>query len=212
MNRLLLIMIVAFAVSAHGGIDLTPSPSEYTAEGITFRQLSFTDGKRRVVYELPRQWTYRGGGSSLQLAPAKAEGADASIQVSEIATPQPFDEKLFAALKEQSLRTAPAGAQNATVISEEINPVRLERGEVYGVTISYQTLGETFHRCTLYVNLPDTRLTFRLTARKKEFESLNLLFRASVLSWHWTDQSPGVPKNEQIMASAPAPQRPSATN
>src|SRR5690349_5525270 len=103
MSRLLpIIIIVAFAIPARGGIDLTPSPSEYTAEGITFRRLSFTDGKRHVVYELPSLWSYRGGGSSLQLLPAKSEGADASIQVAEIATPQPFDEKLFAVLKEQS--------------------------------------------------------------------------------------------------------------
>jgi hypothetical protein len=99
-------MLVAFAISARAGIDLTPSPSEYTAEGIKFKQLSFKDGKQRVVYELPLQWSYRGGGSSLQLVPVKAESADASIQFVDFTKPQPFDEKLFTALKEQSLRAA----------------------------------------------------------------------------------------------------------
>jgi hypothetical protein len=190
MNRLLLIMLVTFAISARGGIDLTPSASEYTAEGLTFRQLSFKDGKRRVVYELPRQWGYQGGGTSLQLSPPTSVRADASIQVADIAKPQPFDETLFAALKEQSLRAAPPGAQNPTVINEEVNPVRLERGDVYGVTISYQALGETFLRSTLYVNLSDAQLTFRLTARKSDFERLQRTFRSSILSWHWVDANP----------------------
>ena len=190
MKRLLLITLTAFAISARAGIDLTPSPSEYTAEGITFRQLSFKDGKRRIVYELPRLWDYHGGGNSLQLAPPKAESADASIQIAELPKPQPLDDNLCAAFKEQSLRSAPPGAQNATVISEEINPVRLERGDVYGVTISYNALGQTFCRNTLYVNLPDAQLTFRLTARKADFEALQRAFRSSILSWHWVDNDP----------------------
>jgi hypothetical protein len=204
MNRLLLIILVNFAVSARGGIDLTPSPSEYTAEGITFKQLSFKDGKRRVIYELPRLWSYRGEGTSLKLSPPHSPTADASIQVTDIVKPQPFDEKLFAVLREQSLRTAPAGSQNATVISEEINPVRLERGDVYGVTISYNTLGQTFHRSALYVNLPDAQLIFRLTACKTDFESLERAFRSSILSWHWVDAAPSA----TVAQTNPAPNAP----
>src|SRR6478752_10748191 len=115
MTRLLLITLTAFAISARAGIDLTPSASEYTAEGNTFRQLSFKDGKRQIVYELPRQWSYRGDGTSVQLSPPNSVRADASIQVTDLAKPQPFDETLFAALRDQALRTAPPGAQNATV-------------------------------------------------------------------------------------------------
>ena len=189
MSRLLLIMLLTFAVSARGGIDLTPSPSEYTAEGITFKQLSFKDGKRRVVYELPRQWSYRADGTSLHLLPPNSTGADASIQVAGVPKPQPFDETLFASLREQSLRAAPSGAHNVTVLSEELNPVRLERGDVYAVTISYQALGETFVRSAFYVNLPDAQLTFRLTTRKTDFDSLQRAFRSSILSWHWVENN-----------------------
>jgi hypothetical protein len=189
-------MLVAFAVSARGRIDLTPSASEYTAEGITFKQLSFRDGKRRIMYELPRQWGYRSDGTSLQLMPPKSGRADASIQVADLSKSQPFDEKLFAALREQSVQAAPPGALNVTLLTEEVNPVRLERGDAYAVTISYQTLGETFVRSTLYVNLSDAQLTFRLTARKAEFETFQRAFRSSILSWHWVENDPG-PANAQ---------------
>jgi hypothetical protein len=182
-------MLVAFAFSAHAGIDLTPSASEYTAEGVTFKQLSFKDGERRVVYELPHLWTFRGDGASLQLVPPNSVRADASVQVADIAKPQAFDEKAIAALKEQSLRGAPPGALNVTLLNEELNPVRLQRGDVYAITISYQTLGETFVRSVLYVNLSDEQLTFRLTARKADFEPLQRAFRSSILSWHWVEPS-----------------------
>jgi hypothetical protein len=190
MNKLLPIVLAACAISARGAIDLTPTASEYTAEGVTFRQLSFKDGKRRVVYELPRQWSYRVDGTSLQLAPQNSVRADASIEVADLPKPQAFDEKLFGALREQSLRAAPTRAQNVTLLNEEFNPVRLERGDVYAVTISYQALGETFVRSMLYVNLPDAQLTFRLTARKADFEPLQRAFRSSILSWHWVEPNP----------------------
>jgi len=177
-------------MSANAAIDLTPTVSEYTAEGIRFRQLSFKDGKQRVIYEPPRQWTVRGGGSDLRLVPPTAERADASIQVTELPRPQPFDEKLFAALKEQCLRSVPPGAQNAVIVSEEQNPVRLERGDCYAVTVSYQSIGETFFRSVLFANIPDAQLTFRLTARKADFESLQRAFRSSILSWHWVELGP----------------------
>lgn len=197
MNRLLLIMLAGFAISARGGIDLTPSVREYTAEGITFRQLVFKDGKRQVVYEVPREWSYRGNGTSLQLAPPNSVRADASIQVADMPKPQAFDEKLLAGLKEQSLRGVPPGVQTVTTLGEEVNPVRLEKGDSYAVTVSYQALGETFVRSTLYVNLSDALLTFRLTARKADFEQLQRAFRSSILSWHWveTDKAAAVAQN-----------------
>ena len=190
MRKLLLLSVVAFSIRATAAVDLTPTPSEYTAEGMTFRQLSFKDGKRRVVYELPRQWSYRGDGTSLQLVPQNSVRAEASIQVADIPKPQAFDEKLFAALREQSLRAAPPAAQNVTLLNEEFNPVRLERGDTYCVTTSYQALGETFLRSTLYVILSDAQLTFRLTARKPDFEQLERTFRTSILSWHWVEPDP----------------------
>jgi hypothetical protein len=189
-------MLVAFAISARGGIDLTPSVSEYTAEGNTFRQLTFADGKRQVVYELPRLWSYRGDRTSLHLSPSNVVRADASIQVTDLPKPQPLNDTVVAALKEQSLHAAPPGAQSVTLVAEEMNPVRLEGGDAYCVTISYQALGETFVRSALYVNLPDAQLIFRLTARKADFEPLQRAFRSSILSWHWVDPAAAESRSE----------------
>jgi hypothetical protein len=186
------LLLVLFAAMSANALDLTPVVSEYVAEGITFRQLNFKDGKRHVVYEPPRQWTYRGSLSSLQLTPAKADRADAVIQAVELKTPQKLDSNAIDALREQFLKSLPPGSQGVTLVSEEQNPVSLENGASYAVTASYQAIGEMFLRSAIFVNLPETQLIFRLTARKADFETVQKQFRSSVLSWHWVEQNSAV--------------------
>ncbi len=183
---LLLVLLAAMSANA---LDLTPVVSEYVAEGITFRQLTFKDGKRQVVYEPPRQWTCRGSVSSLQLTPTKTDRADAVIQAVELKAPQKLDNKAIDALREQFLKSLPPGSQGVILLSEEQNPVSLENGASYAVTVAYQALGETFLRSVVFVNLPETQLSFRLTARKADFETIQKQFRSSILSWHWVDQN-----------------------
>jgi hypothetical protein len=170
-------------------LDLAPTVSEYTAEGITFRQLNFQDGERKAVYEPPRLWSCRGSASSVQLTPPKVDRADAIIQVVEAKAAPKLDEKAIGALKEQSLRSLPPGSQAVTVLNEEQNPVSLENSASYAVTLSYQALGETFVRSIVFISLPETQLSFRITARKADFDAVQRPFRSSIFSWHWVDAS-----------------------
>src|SRR6478672_9896983 len=103
MRRLLLLSLVAFSTMATAAIDLTPTKSEYVAEGLTFHQLSFKDGKRRIIFEPPQQWSYRGAGTTLQLVPSNNDRADAVIQVVDVKPADKLDEKALAALREQFL-------------------------------------------------------------------------------------------------------------
>jgi hypothetical protein len=182
------LLLLLFAATSANALDLTPAVSEYVAEGITFRQLTFKDGKRQLIYEPPRQWSCRGSGNSLQLTPAKTDRADAVIQAVELKGPQQLDNKAIEALREQFLKSVPPGSQSVTLVAEEQNPVSLENGASYAVTVAYQALGETFLRSVVFVNLPETQLTFRLTARKADFETIQKQFRSSILSWHWVDR------------------------
>ena len=189
-NLLRLLLLVVIPIRPAIALDLTPAVSEYIAEGITFRQLTFQDGKRKAVYEPPRLWSYRGGGSRLQLMPPEVDRADAIIQVVESKMAPGFDEKAIATLKEQSLLSVPPGSQAAALVSEEQNPVNLDNSASYGVTISYKALGETFIRSIVFVNLAESQLTFRLTARQADFGQLQRVFRPTIFSWHWADPTP----------------------
>jgi len=193
------LLLVLFAVASANALDLTPVVSEYVAEGITFRQLTFKDGKRQAVYEPPRQWTCRGSGNSLQLTPATTDRADAMIQAVELKAPREFDNKAIDALREQFLKSLPPGSQGVILVSEEQNPVSLENGASYAITASYQALGETFMRSAVFVNLPETQLSFTLTTRKADFETIQKQFRCSILSWHWVEP----PKTAATLAARP---------
>jgi hypothetical protein len=184
----LLVCLTAGLATAKAAIDLNPALTQYTANGITFKQLVFNDGQKRITYELPPQWTYRALGDAVKLVPANNSTADITIQAIPLTNPQPFDDKGIAAAREHFLQGMPAAIQMMKVLSEEQNTIPFKGGANYQITASYQALGETYFRRALYINLPDTQLIFRLNARKSEFEALYRTFRGSILSWQSEDR------------------------
>jgi hypothetical protein len=160
--------------------------SEHTAEGIVYNQLLFRDGTRQITYTLPSQWHHRSSGNSIKLIPSRDSTADVVIQAVPLTAPQPLDDKGIAAIHVHFVEEIPPTAQNAQVTGESVNTVPF-KGPNCELTASYQALGEVFIRRALYINLPDTQLIFRLTARKAEFEGLWRTFRGSVLSWQWIE-------------------------
>jgi hypothetical protein len=187
-SPLLWLLSLLLITTAQARLDLTPTPTEYVAEGITFQRLIFRHAdKTSVSYEPPRGWSGRGEGDRFQMIPAGATNAEASIRAQPLAAPQPVDEKSAVLLKEQFLKNLPSGSQTISVLKEEQNPVVLENKPSYAVTASYQVMGQTFIRSELFINLHDTQLSFRFSATKTEFEKFHQVFRGSILSWHWLE-------------------------
>jgi hypothetical protein len=183
----LLALTAVLPTVATAAIDLTPTPAEYTAEGVTIQQLIFKDGKRRISYEPPRQWTYRGDASRLQFLPPEQNFAEGVIQLAPPLRTPGFDEATVKALEAQVINSLPAGSQGATVLSRQANPVVLNQNMSYEFVVSYQTLGQTFHRSVIFVNCPEMQLLFRFTGPKAVFENLNGAFRRSIYSWRATE-------------------------
>lgn len=198
---LALVCVLFSAAASQASIDLTPAIKEYTAEGISFRQLLFNDGNRQITYELPPGWTFRSVDASIKLVPPDNSAADVILQAIALPAPQPFDDNGIAAAREHFLQAMPPAVQSAKIISEGLNTVPFKAGPNYEITGSYQALGETFSRRSLYVNLPDTQLIFRLTARKNQFDGLWRTLRASILTWQWIER----PASRAIAQKDPAP-------
>lgn len=212
-SRTILTLLLATAcATARAAIELPPTPHESTCEGFTFKELLFKDGKRQVTYQLPREWTYRPKEGGVQLTPPKTSFAEALIRVASLPAPQRLDEKSIEAAKQAFLGGLPPGAQLVSVVKEEQNPVLLDNKPSYEVTATYQIMGEIFLRSALFTNLSDTQVSFSLTARKSEFESLHGLFRRSILSWQWSEESPAPARNEPVIATVPLPPAPSSPN
>lgn len=209
LRRLFLLAIAGTALTARAELSLAPRPTEYVSEGIKYTSLSFTDDKRTVTYVPPLLWTYSGSAARLQLTPTKIDRAEAVIEQSPLPAEQPLDDGAIELLKQQFMSSLPPASQGATLVSEERSPLLLSgRAPTYEACASYQALGETFLRSTLFANVGTTQLRFTLTARKADFEPLHRAFRASVISWQWS----APPAAEATAANgAPASPAPAST-
>ena len=194
---------LAAAFTVRGAIDLTPSVTEYVSLGIKYRQLIFQDDKRRIEYELPTNWSFDGTSNQLHLKPPGKSFAEAAITAVALDRPQPLDDDTVKLLGQQVIASLPVGSQFAKVEEEIANPVLLGGNASFEVTVSYQSMGEKFFKSALFVNLRDTQLVFRLTARKDDFQALHREFKVSILSWHWIGPDQG--QLEIAKAVAPAP-------
>jgi hypothetical protein len=179
------LIVGSAAFRAKAGIDLTPTVNEYIAEGAKFQQLTFAHGRQKIEYELPLGWSFEGSSTELRLKPPKKTFAEAVINAAPLTKPQPLDQSAVDAFKQQLIASLPPGSQFVTIERELQNVVALGSYNAVDITMSYQVMGEKFLRSCLFVNLPDTQLIFRFTARKDDFEPLQRDFRMSIGSWHW---------------------------
>lgn len=182
-----ILLALTTGVSCFGGIDLTPAITSYTSSGETIQQLIFKHDNGGIEYEPPMGWRFTGDPRQLHLNPRDKQFADAVIEAVPLQKPQPLDEKAVKTLEEQFVASVPPGSQSVAVVQAEQNPMLLDGNQTFAVTVSYQLMGNKFLRSALFVNLPDTQLIFRLTARKDDFEPLQREFRRSISSWHWKE-------------------------
>ena len=191
------------ASSAKGGIDFTPAVMEYVALGMKHQQIRFKHDKRIIEFEPPSGWKFDGSPDRIRLAPPQKNFAEAFITATPLSKPQSLDENTLKLLEEPALAGLPVGSQFAKVEEEIPNSVLVGGNGSFEIILSYQSMGEKFWRSVLVVNLPDTQLKFRLTAKKDDFQSLRREFKASILSWHWIDSDS---TRDQVDGTATTPE------
>lgn len=197
--RLVFLLCSLLTLSARAALDLSPSTHEYVAEGITFRQLSFNDGDRKVVYEPPVGWSFVRLGDQLRLTPAKLDGASAVIAATNLVT---AEAKTDEGMRSTFRASLPPTAQDVEMLAEEVNPLVLDGGvNTYEITAAYQLAGERYVCGTVFANAAETQIMFRLSARKADFERLHAAFRSSLLSWHWVERKAAAKAGEHVVAA-----------
>ena len=200
---ILLLASISLCSIAKAEIDFKEGTDERVLEGIKFQQLVFRDNGRKVTYEQPRGWSYLADNGRIRFTPPGVTQAQAEIDQLPLTAPIAFDEATDKKLREQLLSTLPPGSQDGKVVSEEKTPLKKNDCDTYAVTISYQLYGQEFFTGVLYMNLPDTLVRFRATARKADFEKIHRAFRSSVFSWQWRTTAPSaVLAKKDISAAA----------
>jgi hypothetical protein len=205
LRSMIALAVCAVAFVAKAEIDLTPSVTEYTAEGVKFRQLIFRDNKERIEYELPTGWSFDGSSSALRLKPPQGTFAEAVVQAAALSKAQPLDENARASLKQKVVADLPAGSQLAKIEQETESPLLLGGQPTFELIVSYQLMGEKFCRSILFGNRSNVQWSFRLTAKKTDFGQLQAEFRRSILSWHWFSDTDKAAESSKPTTIATAP-------
>ncbi len=183
-HTITLLSLLASVALAPAALDLTATVHEFSAQGILYQQLKFKDDKRTVTMELPPRWTFRGSPARLQLVPPDKRFAEATIEIAPLPPGQALDEAVMQALEQEVIASVPPASQAITVTRRQ--PAQLLDGKpAFQIELSYKALGETFRRTTTYVNLPESRLTFRVTATEGDFEKVAGSFHRCALNLTW---------------------------
>jgi hypothetical protein len=180
-----LLLLGASVSNGWCGIDFTPGTGERVLEGIKFPELYFYENGRQISYEQPRGWSYSGDSSRIRFMPPSVAQAFAEMAQAPLAAPQNFDEPTIKLLQERVLQTVPPDSHDVTVVAAEKNPLMINAHETFEVTVAYELYGEHYSRSVLFMNLPDTQLTFSFVSRKADFDKLHQAFRGSLCSLQW---------------------------
>ena len=182
-SLLLLLLPVVFG-SADAAIDLTPTVTTVTDDGVTYREVSFKTPEGKMLFTLPPSWTIRGQKDRAQMAGPDKSSAEALVEATSLDQPAPLDEAAVTKFKQQVLAGLPAGSAKIETVSEAQNSLMPGGYPSFEMVVSYDLWGKAFQRSALLVNGPQDRVAFRFTCLKSDFAVLNTHFRRSLMTWH----------------------------
>jgi hypothetical protein len=168
---------------ARAELDLTPKLSEYELDGVKFKQLAFSDGSKIVTYAPPRGWDYSGSATLLTLRPPGKSQAEATIKKVALSQPASFDEGTVKKLVQEAIASVPPGSTDIQLVSQEKNPLMIERKETFLVKLSYNLYGAACNRSILFLNRGREQIQFQLSCRRADFRELQAAFFDSQHSW-----------------------------
>jgi hypothetical protein len=175
--------LISTAGLAYADLDLAPRQQEYELEGVKLHQLVFTDGEKNVTYSPPRNWECSGNRNRFVLHPATQSGAEGEITATKSASVENFDQATIKRLTDEVLASVPQGATNVGLVSQQLNPLLIDRKETFLVVISYDYYGQPYQRSVMFLNRKNEQIRFQLTCYRNVFRELQKAFESSHYSW-----------------------------
>ena len=164
-------------------LELTPRVAEYELDGVKLQQLVFSDSGREVTYTPPRGWKYSGGSDRFVLHPPASPSAEATITVTHLAQPGVLDEATIERLSDEALASIPRTATHIAIVTQEKNPLMIERKETLLIVINYDYLDGPRTCSIMFLNRKNEQVRFQLTCRRPDFAQLQRAFQDSHHSW-----------------------------
>jgi hypothetical protein len=172
-----------FAAAAHADLKLIPRVSDYESDGVKIKLLVFTDGDKEVTYQSPRGWDYSGSATQLILHPVNKSQAEGTITRISLTESGNFDDESLKTLVAQATAALPQGSEKITLVSQEKNPLRINRRETFLLVFAYTLFGQPYNRSILFLNREKEQIRFQLVCREADFKELQKAFLGSQYSW-----------------------------
>ena len=123
-------------------------------------------------------------GSKLTLFPQKKTQARGAITKVRLAKPGTFDEESRRKLIEETLGGVPDGSTIVTLVSQEMNPVKIGGKETFLVIASYTFYNEQYERSVMFMNRGSEQIRFQFASRAADFKDLQRAFLGSHFTWY----------------------------
>jgi len=184
-HSLKLILIGAvFIASARADLQLIPKIAESWVDGAKIKFLAFSDGGGKdITYGPPAGWEYSGSATSFTLHPPGKPQAEGTIVRINLSQPAVFDDETMKKLTAEVLASVPGRSTNVTLVSQEKNPVLIERKETFLVIVAYTFYGENYQRSMMFLNRGNEQVRFQFVSRTADFKALQAAFRGSHFTW-----------------------------
>ena len=134
------------------------------------------------MYTPPRGWKYSGGNNLLVLHPPDPR-AEATITRTSLQNEASFNEETNKRLIDEVVASVAGQGRDIAVVSQEKNPLIIEKNETLLVIIKYNYNGKLYFRSVMFLNRKKEQLRFQLTAPQESFAPLQEAFRRSHFSW-----------------------------
>ena len=180
----LLLLGALFAASARADLQLSPRTFESWVDGAKINLVVFSDGSGKdVTYGPPTGWEYSGSSARFTLRPPNKGQAEGTIVRVSLDRPAVFDEQTMKKLAAEVLACVPRGSTNVTLVSQEKNPLLIERKETFLVIVSYTFYGENYERSMMFLNRGNEQVRFQFVSRAADFKALQAAFQRSHFTW-----------------------------
>jgi hypothetical protein len=108
------------------------------------------------------------------------QSADSKVSLPKLAS---FDDETLKKLVGEALASVPRGSTDAQLVSQEKNPLMIERKETFLVVFTYILYGQSYSRSSLFLNRDKEQIRFQLACRQTDFKELQKAFLGSQYSW-----------------------------
>ncbi len=179
-------LLLALLPARGGTINFTQHTADSIEDGVPMRRMYFTDGEQRFYYRPLASWARFSDASWAKFQPKDSLDAFVKIENSPPGSAEiPLDEAGLLTLRKIAAERIPAGATDAHVTWEVVNPTILQGWTSYEVGLDYMLSGKHFCRSVLFINLDAERqIRFLVTAWPENFQPLYAATYKSLATWY----------------------------